>query len=88
MDAIPNQGRAQIDYPCDWLYKVIGKDAHEIRDILSRILQGKKYKTSFSNISGKGNYLSFNVEVWVENQQQRDDIYQRLRTHAAIKAVL
>ncbi len=75
-------------YPCTWLYKVIGRDGESVRDAVSAVLSGYEYTIKFSNISSRGNYNAFNVEVRVESQEQRDTIYQNLKTHPGIKVVM
>lgn len=82
--------KGKIEYPCMWLYKVIGADRESVEKALANIFvdENKGVKVNFSNISKKGNYLAFNVELKVKDEQQRDLIYNRLKKHPDIKAVL
>ena len=84
------QGRFKelFDYPGQWLFKVIGKDGHSIREAVSQILSPRKYRIEFSNISLKGNYTAFNIYVIVKDKADRDQLYKRLKEHPVIKAVI
>ncbi len=81
--------KGKVQYPCVWLYKVIGLEREKVEKALQDILDARDdIKINFSNISKKGNYLAFNVEIKVENEQQRDLIYTKLKKHHDIKAML
>ncbi|MBU1085992.1 MAG: DUF493 domain-containing protein [Candidatus Omnitrophica bacterium] len=88
MNRLDDKGK--IQYPCLWLYKIIGVDRDKVENALMKILTNDqdKIKMSFSNISKKGKYLAFNVELKVENEQARDLIYTKLKKNPDIKAVL
>ena len=43
---------------------------------------------SVSNTSSSGKYVSFNVEVFVESEEKRNEIYMDLNAHPRIKIVL
>lgn len=75
-------------YPCKWLYKVIGSSGETVREAAAEALAGYEYTVTFSNISKLGNYNAFNVEVNVACQEQRDDIYTKLKAHPGIKVVM
>lgn len=81
--------KGKIQYPCLWLYKVIGADRDKLEKALNKSVYPNQdnIKMEFSNISKKGNYLAFNVEIQVANEQQRDLIYSKLKKHPDIKAV-
>ncbi len=81
--------KGKIAYPCVWLYKVIGIDREKVEKALRDVFDAEDgMEIKFSNISKKGNYLAFNAEIKVENEQQRDLIYTKLKKHHDIKAVL
>jgi putative lipoic acid-binding regulatory protein len=81
-------GRVQIDYPCLWLYKVIGSDRDALSDALAEVIGSKMCHISVSNTSSSGKYVSFNVEVFVESEEKRNEIYMDLNAHPRIKIVL
>lgn len=80
--------RAQLDYPCQWLYKVIGTDHEELLQAINQIITSKPCTINLSNTSSKGNYLCLNLEVSVQSEEERDAIYVDLKMHPHVKIVL
>ena len=81
-------GSPKIDYPCLWLYKVIGSDPDLMREAIASACTPYPVRISPSNSSAKGNYWSVNAEVEVRDEPMRLSIYQSLAGHPAIKLVL
>jgi uncharacterized protein len=81
-------GKPEIEYPCLWLYKVIGKDPKSIRDAIVAACPSIPVRISPSHSSSQGTYLSFNAEIEVKDEPMRLAIYQSLTSHPAIKFVL
>ena len=63
-----------IKYPCTWHYKIIGYSKQTLH-LAALELVDKKYH-------------SINLEVEVENQEERDRIFQTLQKDSRIKFVL
>ena len=80
--------KVQIEYPCRWLYKVIGTDQDEMRRALEEIIQVEICTITFSNASSKGKYLCLNVEVMVHDEDTRNSLYTKIKAHQAVKTVL
>ena len=80
--------RLEIEYPCRWLYKVIGSDAHELREAILEIIDVAGMTMELSNTSSGGKYLSLNVEVTVRDEGERLRFYESLRDHPAVRMVL
>ena len=80
--------KVQIEYPCRWLYKVIGSDQDELRQAIEEIVQDDTCTITFSNASSKGKYLCLNVEVTVDDEDTRNSLYMKLKGHQAVKTVL
>jgi len=85
-DNINNQ-EVDVDYPCEWLYKVIGSDKESVHNAVAGIIQDREYRINESNTSRTGKYLSFNVTVMVSDEAYRNNIYQALKGHDDIKFV-
>ena len=83
-----NSKKNNIDYPCDWHYKVIGTDVEEMIKAIELAAEGLDYKISPSNISSKGNYFSLNLKVFVTSEVLRDIIFAKLKGNEFIKMVL
>ncbi len=76
-----------IDYPCEWIYKVIGRDKESVDSAIANIIQDNVYHINVSNTSKTGKYLSFNVKVMVDDEVYRNNIYHELKEHDDIKFV-
>ncbi len=85
-DHIHNQ-EVKTDYPCEWLYKVIGSDKESVHNAVAGIIQDREYHINDSNTSKTGKYRSFNVTVTVSDEAYRNNIYQALKGHDDIKFV-
>jgi hypothetical protein len=89
---IPQQSlegcKPEIDYPCVWQYKVIGQERQTIQNALSQELGDAPYSLSASRTSKKGKYISLNLELTVQNEEERLHLYTVLKNHPAIKLVL
>lgn len=77
-----------LDYPCKWLYKVIGSDQKKLQQAIKNIIGGRPCEISMSNTSSSGKYLCLNLELTVSNEEERNSIYLNLKAHPHVKIVL
>ncbi|MFT5369727.1 MAG: putative lipoic acid-binding regulatory protein [Candidatus Latescibacterota bacterium] len=82
------EGRPDIDYPCPWNFKVIGRDEAEMRQAIGDIVGDKAYTITLSNHSANGTYCSLNLHMTVINEPHRIYIYIALTEHDSTKIVL
>jgi putative lipoic acid-binding regulatory protein len=80
--------KVKLEYPCPWVYKIIGSDENEMRQALSEIICDRAYKISHSRDSKTDKYHCLNVELSVESESHRTTIYEALKAHRAVKIVL
>ena len=80
--------KTKIDYPCQWSYRLIGNDEQLLRDAAASAVGNKKFVLSVSNRSSGGKYHSLNLEILVNDETERLNIFKRLKNDAAIKFVL
>ena len=80
--------KPMINYPCDWSYRIIGKNESELRDTVKSIADGRTYSLQPSNKSSGGKYISLNFKVCVKTEQERLSIFSQLKKNAAVKYVL
>ena len=80
--------KAKIEYPCRWVYKVIGTDKDVLREAFAALLQDSVYSVTPSHSSATGKYHCLNLEVTVESEAQRIAIYEALKSHLSVKYVL
>ena len=79
--------KVSIDYPCLWLYKVIGSDEAKMRAAIADVITGA-WEITASRSSATGKYVSLNIAVQVEDEQTRIFIYEALRKEPSVKMVL
>ncbi|MBC8208269.1 MAG: DUF493 domain-containing protein [Desulfobulbaceae bacterium] len=83
-----SQQRPEINYPCTWLYKVIGQDADAIHRAVAAVCPRKPLSITLSHTSSGGKYCSLNVELEVKNDEERLGFYENLKNHNAVRTVL
>ena len=82
------QEKPEIEYPCTWVYKVIGSDKDLLTEVIMTACAPASVKIAHSNTSSKGTYLSLNASLVVEDEKMRLQIYELLKNHPAVKFVL
>ena len=80
--------KLQLEYPCPWVYKIIGLDADEMRFAVAEIICDRAYKITHSRDSKTDKYHCLNVELSVESESHRTTLYEALKAHRAVKIVL
>lgn len=80
--------KLELEYPCTWLYKVIGENEEKIRKGIAGLLQEPPHSITLSNTSSKGKYYCLNIEVTVKDETERNSIFSALKAHPAVKMVL
>lgn len=80
--------KLHLDYPCTWIYKIIGMDQDEMKNAVHEIIRDRACKISLSRQSETAKYISLNVELTVESESHRTDLYEALKAHRAFKLVL
>lgn len=80
--------KPHLDYPCLWIYKVIGTNENSMKSAVGEIIRDREFRISLSRQSETAKYVSLNVELTVETEAHRKALYDALKTHRAIKLVL
>jgi putative lipoic acid-binding regulatory protein len=80
--------KLHLEYPCLWIYKVIGADQDEMKIAVTEIIRDRQCKISLSRQSETAKYIALNVELTVESESHRIALYEALKAHRAIKLVL
>ena len=78
----------QLEYPCSWTYKIIGMDPDEMKCAVYEIIRDRQCRISPSRQSETAKYFSLSVELTVESESHRTNLYEALKAHRAIKLVL
>ncbi|MGV1099131.1 HP0495 family protein [Thiovibrio sp. JS02] len=82
------QQRLELEYPCRWVYKLIGVTQEEIRGAVRAVLQDRECLITFSNVSKTGRYHCLNVELIVHSEDDRTANYEAFKRHPSITMVL
>jgi len=80
--------KPEIEYPCEWAYKVIGMDVNKILYAIEEAAMGLMYDVTPSNVSSNGKYYSLNFKLEVPNEAIRNLIYEKLEKCPDIKFIL
>lgn len=80
--------KPEINYPCTWVYKVIGEDTDTLKEVIMTACAPEKVSITHSNSSSKGKYHSLNATLVIRDEETRIQIYELLKQHPAVKVVL
>lgn len=80
--------KLELSYPCSWCYKLIAEDKTALFSAVQDVLDEREHKLTHSNSSKTGKYISMNLDILVHNEDDRNFIYQSLKSHKKIKMVL
>lgn len=80
--------KLELEYPCNWCYKVIGFERAGIEIAALEIFCERRYSLKPSNSSKSGKYISMNLELLVHNEEERTYFYETLKAHPHVKMVL
>ncbi|MBN1380429.1 MAG: DUF493 domain-containing protein [Deltaproteobacteria bacterium] len=78
----------ELEYPCSWVYKIIGTDIGQMRQAVAEIMGDCRYTITHSRSSKTDKYHCLNVDLRVESAAQRLGLYRTLQSHQAVKLVL
>ena len=80
--------KLELEYPCKWQYKVIGKNKEKMRLAIEEVVNDIFFTINHSNSSSGGKYHSLNLELVVDSEETRILIYNNLKNNPAVKLVL
>ena len=83
-----NERGCKIEYPCRWTYKIIGSDRERMESAISEIVREREHTLNLSRSSEGGKYHSLKLQINIDDDESRVEIYEALRKHPAIKFVL
>lgn len=88
MTTVPLDQKLTMDYPCAWVFKVIGSDPTALRDAAAEVFGNTPCAIAPSNSSRTGKYHCLDLEVTVADEETRNTFHRMLKKHAAVKLVL
>lgn len=76
-----------VTYPCTWHYKIIGLQKEDLYQVALEIIP-KPFTHTLGKVSSGGKYKSLEIALKVENQQERDSIFEALQQDSRIYFVI
>ncbi len=83
-----SEQKLELEYPCDWRYKVIGEERLKLEAAIREVILEREHRLGHSNASKGGKYVSLNLDLLVHNEDDRQFIYEALKAHQHVKMVL
>lgn len=83
-----NKHKLELEYPCNWKYKIVIIESVNVKYISKDIFGDRDHKVNESNVSKKGKFKSYNIELIVHSDDDREEIHRQLGEHKDIKMVL
>ncbi|MEN8140508.1 MAG: DUF493 domain-containing protein [Thermodesulfobacteriota bacterium] len=80
--------RPEINYPCPWQFVVIGSDKRALELAVAGVVAPQAHILRPSKKSSKGKYISLNLELVVESEEMRNNIFAALCQQPAIRMVI
>lgn len=80
--------KLELSYPCSWSYKLIGYEKEAIQKAIHDVILQREHSLKHSNASKTGKYVSMNLDLIIQNEDERNFIYEALKAHQNIKMVL
>jgi len=80
--------KVEIEYPCRWEYRLVGRDEFGIKEYAKRLAGEKPHSLGDSNKSSSGKFSSIIFEVLVYNEDERVYFYEELRKNSDILYIL
>lgn len=90
------KGKPVVEYPCLWGYKVIGPDEESMRTAVKLCLDSclndnsgdREFELGQSRTSKGGKYISLSLNLTVNDEKERDAIFQALTNRSEILMVI
>lgn len=83
-----NKEKLKLNYPCNWKYKIVVLETISIKKVVSDVISQREHSVKESNVSKKGKFKSYTLELLVHSDDDRKGLYENLGKHTDIKMVL
>lgn len=83
-----NQHQVELEYPCNWKYKVVIRCEHKIKHIVNDVLEDREHTLSPSKKSSKGKFESHTIEMTVTSEEDRKNLFHSFSSHEKVKMVV
>ena len=83
-----NQHKLELDYPCNWTYKLVIRHEQDITKIVKDVLEDRKHGIKPSKTSKEGKFRSYALDLIVEDEEDRKNLYKILGDHEHVKMIV
>ena len=83
-----SETKLELKYPCSWSYRLIGYEKQALQQAIRDVILEREHELQHSNKSKTGKYISMNLSLVIQNEDERNFIYEALKKHQNIKMVL
>ncbi|MGB3750802.1 MAG: DUF493 domain-containing protein [Arcobacteraceae bacterium] len=83
-----NEHKLELDYPCNWTYKLVIRQEHNMNKIIKEVLEDREHGIKPSKTSKEGKFKSYALELIVEDEEDRKNLYKILGDHEHIKMIV
>lgn len=78
----------ELTFPCDWQYRLVGKNCEEIELAAKNVMGDKTYSLIPSRASSSGKFISLNLNTLIFSHEERLAIHEAIKKESAILYVL
>jgi putative lipoic acid-binding regulatory protein len=78
----------ELDFPCHWQYKLVGKNGDELAKSVKNIMCEKDFTLTPSRSSLNGKFVSLNLDVTINSHEERLLLHDALNKEPVILYVL
>jgi len=80
--------QAELSYPREWGFKLIGKDKDKLKEAIKEVMGEKEHLSSPGNASRTGKFHSYNASCNVESKEERDRLFKAFQDHDDVDVVI
>ena len=79
------QERPDIEYPCNWEFRIIEADEAGLRKPLPALWATRTTKSALDTPKA---WISIHLTMWVLDEEHRNTVYRMLLKHPLVKMIL
>ncbi|MCA9315120.1 MAG: DUF493 domain-containing protein [Planctomycetes bacterium] len=81
-------GQPLIEYPCSWVYRLVGASVESLRAAIAEVIEDREHVIEPGNQSSGGRWHSVHLRVLVTSDADRTGLLRGLQTRPAVRYVL
>ena len=80
--------KPEINYPCEWGYKIIGTSDSRLEACVFEIIGSREYTIGKGKSSSKGKFYALTATCEVASEEDRNAIFKAFQDHCDVKMVI